>query len=138
YVLTVCVRPPVSALFPYTTLFRSHELQHSKAVWLSYRFMFARLAIGLGLLTVVGWKLIMADLVPDMLAVRAVAPPSRRALYDRWTRAYSGTLEAAQAQQERIARLAPSYVVIYAFVFTLVAFDGIMALQPPRYSNLLG
>jgi hypothetical protein len=115
-----------------------HELQHSKAVWLSYPFMFARLAIGLGLLTLVGWKLIMADLVPDLLAVRAVAPPTRRALYDRWTRAYSGSAEAAQAQQERIARLAPSYTVIYAFVLTLVAFDGIMALQPHWFSNLLG
>ena len=40
--------------------------------------------------------------------------------------------------QERIGRLAPTYAVIYAFVFTLVAFDGIMALQPHWFSNLLG
>ena len=40
--------------------------------------------------------------------------------------------------QERISRLAPIYVVIYAIVLTLVAFDGIMALQPHWFSNLLG
>jgi hypothetical protein len=116
----------------------AHELQHGKAVWLSYGFMFARLAIGLGLLTVVGWKLIRADLMPDLLAVRAAAPPNRRALYDRWTRDYDGSPESEFAVQERIGRLAPTYVVLYAFVFTLVAFDGIMALQPHWFSNLLG
>ena len=45
--------------------------------------MFARLAIGLALLTVVGWRLILADLVPDLLAVRGAAPADRRELYDR-------------------------------------------------------
>jgi hypothetical protein len=116
----------------------AHELQHSKAVWLSRPFMFLRLALGLGLLTVIGWKLTMADMVPDMLAVRTVAPANRRARYDRWTRGYSGSAEAAQEQQERIARLAPAYTVLYALVFTLMAFDGIMALQPHWFSNLLG
>ena len=38
----------------------------------------------------------------------------------------------------RINRLAPLFVPIYALVFTLVAFDGIMALQPHWFSNLLG
>jgi hypothetical protein len=116
----------------------AHELQHGKAVWLSHGFMFARLAIGLTLLTVVGWRLIRADLIPDLLAVRAAAPADRRARYDRWTRGYDGSPEGDFALQERIGRLAPAYVVIYAFVFTLVAFDGIMALQPHWFSNLLG
>jgi hypothetical protein len=116
----------------------AHEMQHSKAVWLSYPFMFARLFIGLGLLTVVGWRLIRADLVPDLLAVRGAAPASRRGLYDRWTRGYDGSVEAEHAQQERIGRLAPAYAVLYAFVLTIMAFDGIMALQPHWFSNLLG
>jgi hypothetical protein len=116
----------------------AHELQHSKAVWLSYPFMFWRLFLGLGLLTLVGWRLIRADLVPDLLAVRGAAPANRRALYDRWTRGYDGSPEAELAQQERIGRLAPAYAVLYALVFTLVAFDGIMALQPHWFSNLLG
>ena len=116
----------------------AHELEHGKALWLSHGFMFARLGIGLSLLTLVGWKLVRADLVPDLLAVRAATPPDRRALFDRWTRGYDGSAAAALAQQERISRLAPTYVVIYALVFTLVAFDGIMALQPHWFSNLLG
>jgi hypothetical protein len=114
------------------------ELQHGKAVWLSHGFMFARLAIGLGLLTVIGWKLIRADLMPDLLAVRGAAPANRRALYDRWTRGYDGSPDSEFEVQERISRLAPTYVVTYALVFTLVAFDGIMALQPHWFSNLLG
>ena len=32
----------------------------------------------------------------------------------------------------------PTYAVLYAYVLTLVAFDGIMALQPHWFSNLLG
>jgi hypothetical protein len=115
-----------------------HELQPAKAVWLSHLFMFARLFIGLGILTIVGWRLIRADLVPDMLAVRGVVPASRRDLFDRWTRGYDGSPDAAFAQQERIGRLAPTYAVLYAFVMTLIAFDGIMALQPHWFSNLLG
>jgi hypothetical protein len=116
----------------------AHEMEHSKAVWLSYPFMFARLFVGMGLLTLVGWRLIRADLVPDLLAVRAAVPANRRGLFDRWTRGYDGSAEAELVQQDRIARLSPGYVVLYAVVFTLVAFDGIMALQPHWFSNLLG
>ena len=78
-----------------------HELQHGKAVWLSHPFMFARLAHRAWLvLTVVGWRLVRADLVPDLFAVRAARRPSRRALYDRWTRGYDGSAEATPRTQE--------------------------------------
>jgi hypothetical protein len=114
------------------------ELQHAKVIWLSWGFMFARLFIGLGLLTLVGWWLVRADMVPDLLAVRAAAPAGRRALFDRLSRGYDGSREGALAQEDRIHRLAPTFVVIYAAVLTLMAFDGVMALQPHWYSNLLG
>jgi hypothetical protein len=116
----------------------AHGLDHSKAVWLSRPFMFARLGIGLTVLFWVGWKLIRADLIPDMFAIRSAAGPGRRSLYDRWTRGYDGTPPSVVAHEERLHRLAPLYVVLYAVVFSLVAFDGIMALQPHWFSNLLG
>jgi hypothetical protein len=116
----------------------THGMQHSKEVWLSWPFMFGRLAVGLTVLYWVGWRLIRADLIPDMLATRVVAGPGRRGLFERWTRDYDGTPPAAAALDQRLHRLAPTYAVLYAIVFSMVAFDGIMALQPHWFSNLLG
>ncbi|MGH7500072.1 MAG: hypothetical protein ACREL3_14630 [Gemmatimonadales bacterium] len=121
---------PMNAVLP--------DLQHGKALWLSHDFMFARLGLGLLILTIVGFKLVRADLVPDLLATRGAAGPGRRALYDRWSRDYDGSEDAAARQYARIRHLAPIFVVVYAIVFTLIAFDGIMALQPHWFSNLLG
>ena len=113
-----------------------HDLQHPKAVWLSHDFMFARLAIGLLALTVLGWKLVRADMEPDMYAARSAVSGTRRRLFDRWSSGYERTLPAQH--EVTIHRLAPAYVVVYAYVFTVVAFDCIMALQPHWFSNLLG
>jgi hypothetical protein len=115
-----------------------HDLQHSKAVWLSHDFMFARLALGLLALTIVGWKLVKADLVADMYATRTAVSGGRRALFERWSQGYQPTASAVMEHESRIRRFAPIYAVSYAYVFTLVAFDGIMALQPHWFSNLLG
>ncbi|MFL5475742.1 MAG: hypothetical protein ACJ8A6_08640, partial [Gemmatimonadales bacterium] len=115
-----------------------HEMQHSKAVWLSHDFMFARLGLGLLALTIVGWRLVWADMKPDMYAVQRSAPEDRRFRYERWAQGYDAASTTVAAHDARIYRLAPGYTVLYAYVLTLVAFDGIMALQPHWFSNLLG
>jgi hypothetical protein len=115
-----------------------HGLQHAKATWLSHGFMFGRLAVGLLALAVVGWKLVRADLVPDMYATRAAVSGARSTLYERWSRGYQQTSTHVAEHEGRIRRLAPAYAVLYAYVLTVVAFDCIMALQPHWFSNLLG
>ncbi len=115
-----------------------HGLSHGKALWLSRWFMFGRLFVGLLALYALGWMLVRADLLPDMAAVRGGLSDGRGPLYEQWTAGFDSTPAGLAAQEVRIARLAPAYVVLYALVFTLVAFDGIMALQPHWYSNLLG
>jgi hypothetical protein len=114
------------------------ELQHGKVIWLSHDFMFARLGLGLLALTVLGWKLVWADMTPDMHVVQRAAGDERRLRYERWSRGYDLSSATLIANEERIHRLAPGYVVLYAYVLTLVAFDCIMALQPHWFSNLLG
>jgi hypothetical protein len=115
-----------------------HGLSHGKHLWLSHGFMAGRLLVGLTVLFTVAWLLVRADLLPDMHAVRSQVQDRRRAMYDQWTSRYDGS-PAAEAQNDaRIYRLAPLYVVLFALVATLVAFDGIMALQPHWFSNLLG
>lgn len=115
-----------------------HGLPHGKEIWLSYPVMFGRLVVALGALFLVGWALVRADMLPDMYAVRDKLDDRRRALYDRWLAGYDATPAGAAAQEARIHRLAPTYAVLYAVVFSIVAFDGMMALQPHWFSNLFG
>ncbi len=113
-------------------------LQHGKAVWLSHDVMFGRLLVGLVALYLVGWRLVRADMVPDMFAARAGVSGARKARFDRMTRGYDGSEGSIEANERTIRRLSAFYIALFALVFTLVAFDGMMALQPHWFSNLLG
>ena len=115
-----------------------HGMSPGKHLWLSHGFMAGRLLVGLIVLFTVGWLLVRADLLPDMHAVRGSLEDKRRAMYDQWTAGYDGSPAAEAAVDIRTRRLAPLYIVLYAIVATMVAFDGIMALQPHWFSNLLG
>ena len=115
-----------------------HSVSPGKHLWLSHGFMAARLLIGLTVLFTVGWMLVRADLLADMHTVRENVQDKRRAMYDQWTAGYDGSPAAEAATVARTRRLAPLYIVLYAIVATMVAFDGIMALQPHWFSNLLG
>jgi hypothetical protein len=100
--------------------------------------MFGRLLIGLSLVYGLGYALVRADLVPDLDEVKGAVTGRRRRLYERWTRDYEVSPEGRARHEARIARIAPVYVVVYALVFTMVAFDTVMALQPHWFSNLFG
>ena len=109
-----------------------------KRWWLSHGVMFARLLIGLGALYWVGWRLVRADMLPDMFAARGITAGRRAARFERVTRGFDGSEGSLETNERRIRRLAAIYAVLFALVFTLVAFDGMMALQPHWFSNLFG
>jgi hypothetical protein len=115
-----------------------HGLGHGKEVWLSHGFMFARLGIGLALLYWVGTQLVLADLLPDLAETRALVSGGRAGWYDRLLRGFDASPAGLARNEARIAVLAPVYVVLFAIVFTMVAFDTMMALQPHWFSNLFG
>ena len=115
-----------------------HTLQHGKAVWLSPAVMFSRLFFSLLLLYWIGWRMIRADMIPDMFAAKERVQGSRRAWFERMTAGYDGSEGSVEANERQIHRLAGAFVPLYAIVFTMVAFDGMMALQPHWFSNLFG
>lgn len=115
-----------------------HDLGHAKEMWLSYPWMFTRLFLGLGALFILGWKFIRTDMIPDVHDAAQFVSGSRAAAYARMAEGYDGSLQAEADIKTRVHRLAPAYIVVYALVFTTVAFDMIMALQPHWFSNLLG
>jgi hypothetical protein len=104
-----------------------------KARWLSHSWMATRLVVGIVALFAVGWALIKSDLLPDLELVKDRVTGARRTKYDKMLVGYD---EAAN--HTRIYRLAGVFAPLYAIVMTIIAFDGIMALQPHWTSNLLG
>lgn len=107
-------------------------LSHGKALWLSRPWMAVRLVGGLALLYWIGIRLIRTDILADLALMKGKAG-ARQAKYDAMLQGYD---EAAN--HTSTYKLAPIYAATYAMVFTMVAFDGIMALQPHWFSNLLG
>jgi len=109
-----------------------HGLSHGKALWLSRPWMAVRLIGGLALLYWIGIRLIRTDMLADLALMKGKAG-ARQAKYDAMLQGYDEAANHASTY-----RLAPIYAATYAMVFTMVAFDGIMALQPHWFSNLLG
>jgi hypothetical protein len=108
-------------------------LSPGKARWLSHSWMFVRMFVGLGALYAVGILMIRSDLLPDLQAVKHKVTGARRSRFDRMLSGYDEV-----ANHKRLYVLAGIFVPLYALVMTIVAFDGIMALQPHWFSNLLG
>ena len=115
-----------------------HTMSPGKAMWLSKGFMFGRMFVGTLVLTWVGWRLVRYDMLPDVYLVRGAVAGGRRSLYEKWTRSFDGSVAATAANDSRVSKWAAIYAVTYALVMSILAFDGVMALQPHWYSNLLG
>jgi hypothetical protein len=115
-----------------------HGLGSGKELWLSHGVMFTRLLIGLSLLFLLGFRLVKADLVPDLYETAGLVTGGRQRLYQSWSKDFDPSPEGRARHDARIRHLAPVYVVTYAVVATMVAFDTMMALQPHWFSNLFG
>ena len=90
-----------------------------KAAWLNVPFLFGRDGIGLLVMTVF-----------SLWFVRA----SRRSDAVRWAESPGGT----ELPPPLIRRLAPTVIITYAIVYSLLAFDLVMSLSPVWYSTLFG
>jgi hypothetical protein len=115
-----------------------HGLGHGKELWLSFPWMVARLSVGLLALFLLGWAFVRADLLPDVHEAQSAVSGSRARRFARMAQGFNDAPEGHRAQEVKIHRLAPIYILVYVIVFSLLAFDGIMALQPHWFSNLLG
>lgn|GEM_PF-1247493 len=96
-----------------------------KLPWLSAGFFFARNAIGLALLFLISWY------------VLRIHQQGQR----RWG---SETPRWGQADQQleqisyRLTAVGIAYLILFAFVFTVVAMDFVQSLMPTWYSTLIG
>ena len=115
----------------------SHPLPE-KAAWLNAPFLFAR--DGIALLVLYGLSLLFLyySLRPDLGLLQERGKQSPDALHRALTAGWRGIEEERRRSQRALATLSPIILILYAFVFSLIAFDLVMSLDPHWYSTLFG
>ena len=106
--------------------------------WLTVSWVFWRDLVSLLVVSTVALAFVWHELKPDVVALREHAIGWRRALYDRIAGDYDGSPEHVARLDRRIHRLAPLLCILFAYLFSILAFDLMMSLAPYWYSNLFG
>jgi hypothetical protein len=115
-------------LFPWV----GHDL-HGKEVWLNLPFLFTRDAVGLLLLYGLGLAYLYHALW-FKLSARGPEGPLGRWLWRRWERRPP---DAARYARRRTV-LSLLYMLAFAVVLSLLAYDLVMGMDPHWYSTLFG
>ncbi|HEX9727383.1 MAG TPA: NrfD/PsrC family molybdoenzyme membrane anchor subunit [Gemmatimonadales bacterium] len=110
----------------------------ARGKWLTVPWVFTRDLASLLIVFGVAIAFVWQELKPDVAALRGDATGWKRALYDRIAGDYTGTPEQIEQLDRRIHRMAPILCLLYAYLFSLLAFDLIMSLAPYWISNLFG
>ena len=110
-----------------------HQDLHGKEVWLNLPFLFFRDLLGLLILYGLGLSYLYYAFKYRMPHIE---PRGRihRFLHDRWTRS---TYDPERCKT-RMNVLSVLYIIAYAFVLSLIAFDLVMSMDPHWISTLFG
>ncbi|MDH3521097.1 MAG: hypothetical protein OEM49_11635 [Myxococcales bacterium] len=114
-----------------------HGAPFGKEAWLSFGRVFwtdaAILLVG-ALLTL---AFLRASFRPT-LKVAAENATRAKGMFARWTAGWRGDEAEAAISARRLGVLAPVICLVYAFGFSVVVFDQVMALQPAWFSTIFG
>ncbi|HLB36516.1 MAG TPA: NrfD/PsrC family molybdoenzyme membrane anchor subunit [Gemmatimonadales bacterium] len=106
--------------------------------WLTTGFVFWRDLLSLVVLFGVTLTYVYHDLRPDVAPLVATATGWRRRLYEWIAGDYTGTPEQLAKVEHRLTWMAPLLVVLYGYLFSIIAFDLVMSLAPYWYSTIFG
>lgn len=114
------------------------ELNPERGAWFDPRFIFVRGALGLGSMTVLSLLFVYYSLRPEigLLLERGLRP--RQWLYQSLTEGWEGALVEIQRSERGMDVLATGVLLAYPIIYSFMAFDLIMALDPFWYSSLFG
>jgi hypothetical protein len=106
--------------------------------WLTVSWVFWRDLASLLVVSGLALVFVWTELKPDVVALRQHASGWRRALYDRIAGDFDGSPERLAVIERRLNWMAPLLCLLYAYLYSVLAFDLIMSLAPYWYSNLFG
>lgn len=133
FVLFLIIFLGSETIFPWV-----REPIEAKQAWLNLPFAFARGAIGLLILYGLSFLYIYYSLRPDIGMAREMALGWTRGFPSKLISGWRGLEVERERSQKAMSVLAPVVLIAYAVIFSLMAFDLIMSLDPEWYSTLFG
>lgn len=126
--------------FPWIAEMANDPIVQKKAAYLNMPFLMSRNVVGLAILFGIGMYFVYLAVRPDMglTADADDGDATRRSWRERLMQGWRGQEQEEVASYQRMTTLAPIYVLVYAVVMTIVAYDWIMSLEPHWYSTMLG
>jgi hypothetical protein len=106
-----------------------------KAPWLNWPFWALRNALLMGALVLMSRMMLGLSLKPDLAKLRDKVPGKLKDLYGK--RVGAAAPNAAETQK-KLLDLSPWFILLYCQVYTVWAFDVLMALDPHWVSTLFG
>ncbi|MBI5499071.1 MAG: hypothetical protein HY907_02435 [Deltaproteobacteria bacterium] len=115
-----------------------HHLGPAKRLWLQPAFLLARDAGALALLAACALLYLYFSLRPDVGAARDAGGTPLGSLGAWLSRGWRGAADEARRSRRMTGILAPVLILVYCLVFTLLANDLVMGLDPTWTSTLFG
>lgn len=110
----------------------------AKEAWLDPTFFVIRETVGVAVLYGFALAMVYWSMRPDLGRLRDRVSGWRASLYGRLTTGWRGLdVEVERARINR-SKLAPALVLLYAVVWTVMAWDWLMSIDPYWFSTLFG
>ncbi|HKJ89334.1 MAG TPA: hypothetical protein VKA48_12605, partial [Gammaproteobacteria bacterium] len=141
FVLFLPLLGAAGTLLPWVNGMADDPVVNAKRAYLNLPFLFSRDILGLLVLFGLALYFVYLTVRPDLgLAAEAAGSdePGRARWRDRLIQGWMGQ-EAEEVRCDRkMKTLAPGLVLVYAVVFSIIAYDWVMSLAPHWYSTLFG
>ncbi|MCH7562238.1 MAG: hypothetical protein IH968_00320 [Gemmatimonadetes bacterium] len=131
------------SFFPWIAEMAHDPILQKKAAYLNRPFLVTRNVVGV--IVLFGMSLYFAYLAlrPDMAHAKAhraqrEGRESRARWHERLSEGWLGQDEEEDRSYGRMTRMAPVFVMVYAIVLSIIAFDWVMSLEPHWYSTMMG
>ena len=115
-----------------------HEPVEAKTPWLNVPFFVLRQLLAFLVLSGFSLRYVYRSLRPDVGMLDESGERPATGLSARLIRGWRGLDSERAIGQRRQTRWAVAVLIAYGWVFTLIAFDFVMALDPHWFSTLLG
>ena len=128
------------SFFPWIAEMAHDPVLQKKAAYLNMPFLVTRNVVGVVVLFGASLYFAYMALRPDMGLAKdnGDSDPGRAAWRERLTQGWRGQEVEEVHAYRRMTKLSPAFVILYAVVMSIIAFDWVMSLEPHWYSTMMG